>query len=97
MEPFGQGRPGRNPHSAVEEPGRGTHLGDTVHHEEPLYTLTEAQDELARRQCRTDGHDFRIIHTRSHDDPAGTPVGVTCDRCQTHWDVVRSNPRRGHP
>lgn len=45
-----------------------------------LYTLEEARRELAREECRQDGHDWDLITTRLHASAGETPIGVRCSR-----------------
>lgn len=55
---------------------------------EPRYTLSEAQAELARRDCDTYEHMYDVISDRTMDNPAGRPLSVRCHRCGKHWTVT---------
>lgn len=55
------------------------HLGG-----EKLYTLDEARDEIARRECSVIGHSYEKIVTFQ-----GTPTALLCERCGDGWMVVR--------
>lgn len=52
---------------------------------EKKYTLEEAQQQLARRVCSQNGHDYVI--EPSTVDPS-EPGGLTCERCKTRWSVT---------
>jgi hypothetical protein len=51
------------------------------------YTLTEAQKELARRECATHGHDWDVVVKFG-----GDPTHVLCSNCGRSWTVAGSNP-----
>ena len=50
---------------------------------EQRYTLTEARQELNRRQCAAHGHDIDIICSGM----SGDPVRLVCGRCGKSWNV----------
>jgi hypothetical protein len=67
---------------------------------EPQYTLAEAQQLLALRECADYGHSFNVEyaveraptwydkHTRQSKEPAR----FFCDRCGKSWTVVATEP-----
>lgn len=54
---------------------------------EQRFTLDEARAELARQECREQGHTWSVVESRTFADPAGTPVAVVCDRCRESHSV----------
>lgn len=58
---------------------------------ERVYTLDEAKDELARKECARNGHDYRVISTKTFGG-AGRPLSVVCDECGEHWKIAPKLP-----
>jgi hypothetical protein len=51
--------------------------------ETKLYTLSEAQLEIGKRECGRYGHDYNIMVNSSKN----IPVQIACNRCGRGWDV----------
>lgn len=49
---------------------------------ERTFTLDEAREELARRECSEDGHDWEVITVRVVCEAFDRPVSVVCRRCR---------------
>lgn len=50
---------------------------------EQVYTLAEAGEEIARRQCLLSGHSWQVIETSVQ------PITVICSRCGKSHQVVK--------
>ena len=55
---------------------------------ELTYTLAEARAEIARRECRNEGHDFDVVTSVTLADLSGEPIGIQCRRCSKSWKVT---------
>lgn len=55
---------------------------------EPTYTLNEAREELARRQCAAGGHDFETVL-----NGCGEPVQMFCSNAcgRGPWNICPSD------
>lgn len=49
-----------------------------------LYTLADAQRELARRECEMHHHDIDVVYVGLSTDPAR----IVCSRCGDSWAVL---------
>lgn len=49
---------------------------------EKTYTLDEAREELARRECTFHGHDWDIVSRAD-----GVPIAIICGRCGLSHEV----------
>jgi hypothetical protein len=58
-------------------------MNDQEEQEEQRYTLEEAQELLARRECAIHGHSYSIICI----DGINAPTAVQCDKCGETWKV----------
>lgn len=52
--------------------------------DEPHYTLSEAETELARRECAEHGHQPEFIHKFGNPDPER----AICSRCGQAWNLI---------
>jgi hypothetical protein len=57
----------------------------TMSNDSDLYTLAEADRELRRRTCETNGHDFAFQPRRLSEE---APAGITCMRCGWMGSIV---------
>lgn len=51
--------------------------------DEPKYTLEEARQVMARRECAMHGHDFDVLQKMG-----GEPYMVLCSRCGRSWQLA---------
>ncbi|PRX91964.1 hypothetical protein CLV72_11237 [Allonocardiopsis opalescens] len=58
---------------------------------QPKYTLREARQELARRECNANGHDFTPITPAYSPDP----VRFVCGNCGRSWQVTEAQTTGG--
>jgi len=61
---------------------------DHEQEQERLFTLSEAQAELALRECRQEGHDFQTIKVFGD----SSPVQLSCVKCGSTWSVIPTDP-----
>ena len=52
--------------------------------DEKRYALQEARLELARRECRLTGHEWRVLERLGVEDPHG----ITCERCGKYHRIL---------
>lgn len=49
------------------------------------YTLAEAEQELRRRRCATEGHFYDVLVVTG----ANAPEAIICTRCGETWAVAK--------
>lgn len=59
---------------------------------EPLYTLADARQALARQECNVDGHDIDVEQYRPGFGQAPRPLSARCARCGDSWTLTACKP-----